>query len=231
MSGISDFFFLWLALSFKPVITLAQNVELALIDEDKPKARQYLAHCLNRDTLSLSEIGISKACCETLIFGYFRGLFAVLFWYCLAGPIAALLYSLLVQLARNWTPRLEQFQQFGKPTHQLLFCVEALPIRLFSLMITIGTHFKMTFNAIKQQAPKWTEIGKGWLLASSGTKYQLSLGGSVIYDGIRFPREKIGGRIAPSAIHIAYLNQALQKKSGICLFLFSLLLGITQGSY
>ena len=75
ISGLSDSIVLWFALTYKPILDLTQDVSDTLHESDKPSARQNLAKYLNRDTLSLSDTGIAKACSETLLLGTYRGLF------------------------------------------------------------------------------------------------------------------------------------------------------------
>nr|WP_269808501.1 cobalamin biosynthesis protein [Enterovibrio nigricans] len=67
-----DLLLLWFALGWKQITVTAYNIEQALNRDDKPTARTFLSQILNRDTCSLSQVGIAKAGCETLLAGYAR---------------------------------------------------------------------------------------------------------------------------------------------------------------
>lgn len=212
ITGLFDFLLLWLALRWKPLTQVTQQIEHALCREDKPTARTLLAINLNRDTLALSPIGIAKAGCETLLVGYARGLIGVLFWYAIGGGTTAFLYTLTVQLTRQWSPRIQEFSQFGLSASATLTVIDWLPSRLFALLIATGHRCKAAVIAIFQQGEYWSPRGTGWLLASCGAKFQLSLGGPAIYNNNKIVRVKIGGEIAPSPLHMALLNQQLKQK-------------------
>lgn len=219
-----NFVLLWLALDWKPLAQITLQIERALLREDKPTARTLLAKKLNRDTLSLSPMGIAKAGCETLLLGYARGLTGVLFWYAIGGGIAAFLYTLLVQLSRYWSPRIQEYSQFGLAASSLLNIIDWLPSRLFALLIAAGYRFKPAIIAIIKQGNNWTPNGTGWLLAACGAKFQLSLGGPAIYNNNKIVRPKIGGEISPSPLHMALLNQQLKQKGLLWIFLQSALM-------
>ncbi len=214
-----DLLLLWLALHGRPLLALTERVRSALVDNDKPKARQALAEVLNRDTLSLSRAEIIKACAETLSIGYFRGVFAVLFWYCLCGSIGAFMYALLSALCRFWPTPLAHFSQFGQASSILLAFSEWIPVRLFTLLIILGKKMYPAFLAFKNQGPTWPQKGNGGLLAALGTKYQFSLGGPISYDAHQRLRPFIGSLLEPSPDHLSILYQRLQTKTfiGVCL--------------
>lgn len=224
-----DGLLLWLALGWKPLTQLAIQIEQALTREDKPLARTLLAKALNRETQSLSPVGIAKAGCETLLIGYARGLIGVLFWYAIAGGIGAFLYALVVQLTRAWPPRRFEFAEFGLPAASFLALLDWVPSRLFALLIAAGHRFEPALTAIRKQGQDWSANGAGWLLAGTGAKFQLSLGGPAIYDSEKCPRPNIGGEISPSALHLALLNQSLKQKALLWLLIQSFLMWFAHG--
>lgn len=220
---------LWLALGWKPVTNLALQIEHALSRDDKPQARTLLATALNRQTYSLSPVGIAKAGCETLLVGYVRGLISILFWYAVAGGIGAFLYALVAQLARTWPPRKQEYTQFGLPTSAMLSMLDWLPSRLFALLIATGHRFQPALTAIREQGQNWSVNGAGWLLAASGAKFQLALGGPAIYDDEKCVRPSIGGEISPSSLHLALLNQTLRQKALLWIVIQSFLMWFAHG--
>lgn len=225
----TDLLLLWLALHGRPLLELTETVRSALVNNDKPKARQTLAEVLNRDTLTLSQAEIIKACAETISIGYFRGVFAVLFWYCLCGSIGAFMYALLTALCRFWPTRLPRFNQFGQASSSLLALAEWVPVRLFTLLVVLGKKMQPAFLAFKHQGHTWPQKGNGGLLAALGTKYQFSLGGQISYDAHQKLRPFIGTLLEPSPHHLSILYQRLQTKTFIGACLMSLCLFFYHG--
>ncbi|MEZ8144369.1 adenosylcobinamide-phosphate synthase [Enterovibrio norvegicus FF-162] len=224
-----DLLLLWLSLSWKPLTDTVLELEATLLRQDKPGARTLLAKSINRDTQSLSPVGIAKAGCETLLMGYSRGLIGILFWYAIGGGIAAFLYTLIVQLARCWPTRRGDYAQFGLATSVFLSVVDAVPARLFALLIAMGHRFEPSVTAIREQGRSWSANGAGWILAASGAKFQLALGGPAIYDDEKISRPRIGGEIAPSPLHLALLNQQLRQKALLWILTQSFLMWFAHG--
>lgn len=200
---------LLLALDWRSQEQLANQLSQALAREDKKLARSLLVPYVNRDTSTLSPLGLGKAGSETIIMGFGRNVVCVLFWYGLLGGVGALMYRLMVELARAWSPSRARFQPFGLPAVRAVAVLEFIPLRLFSLFIVAGSKAANMLSATVTQSRAWPLPGPGWLLCAVGNKLQLSLGGPAIYGEQKAVRVKIGGRIAPSAIHLAQVHKLL----------------------
>ena len=162
--------------------------------------------------------------------GYGRNVVCVLFWYGVTGGIGALMYRLTAELARAWSPSRRQYSPFGKPVIQLTAVLEIIPLRLFAMFIGAGKNVSSVSTAMLQQAKSWPLPGPAWLLCSIGNKLQLSLGGPALYQGLRAERAKLGGRIAPSAIHLAQIQTLIVWRIFAWIVIQSLILGfIYQG--
>ncbi|MGP8307027.1 cobalamin biosynthesis family protein [Vibrio sp. YIC-376] len=221
---------LLLALDWRSSEILTKQLVQAMSKEDKAQCRQRLKRYLNRDTNNLSLVGIGKAGAETIIMGYGRNVVCVLFWYAITGGIGAFIYRLIAELARTWSPSRRQYSPFGKPVIQLLAALEVIPLRLFAIFIAAGKNLSNVLNGVKQQSKSWPSPGPAWLLSCVGHKLQLSLGGPALYQGIRTERAKMGGRIAPAAIHLAQIQTLLIWRIFAWIVIQSLLLGmIYQG--
>ncbi|MEF1164332.1 cobalamin biosynthesis protein [Vibrio parahaemolyticus] len=146
---------LLLALDWRSCETLTKQLALALSREDKTRCRELLKPFVNRDTETLSLVGIGKAGSETIIMGFGRNL-----------------------------------------------------------------------NGLKQQVKSWPLPGPAWLLCTIGNKFQLSLGGPALYQGVRAERTKIGGRIVPSAIHLAQIQILLVWRIFAWIVIQSFILGL-----
>ena len=221
---------LLLAIDWRNNEKLASQLIRALSQDNKPQARKLLAPVVNRQTDTLSTLGLGKASAETLIMGYGRNVICVLFWYAIGGGIAALMYRLTAELARAWSPSRQRFAPFGSSVVKVVAVLEFIPLRLFALMIVVGHNASNTFSMMLTQSRSWPLPGPAWLITSAGNKLELSLGGPAIYDDVKAVRAKLGGRIAPSALHLTQLQKMLAWRILAWLLIQSaLLLIIHQG--
>ncbi|MGF1910539.1 cobalamin biosynthesis family protein [Vibrio kasasachensis] len=222
--------FLVLALDWRNSDKFANQFTHQLAEENTQTAKQLLTPIVNRSTNTLSLLGLGKAGCETLIMSYGRNVIAVLFWYGLTGGIGAFMYRMAMELSRVWSPSRQQFLPFGLPAIRILALLDFIPLRLFALMIIAGQRAQTRISLIRQQALSWPLPGPAWLLAAAGAKLELSLAGPAIYNGKKAVRAKLGGRIAPAAIHFAQLRKLLIGRFWLWVFLQSLIMGaIYQG--
>lgn len=222
--------FLVLALDWRNSEKFANQFTHQLAEENTQAAKQLLTPIVNRSTNTLSLLGLGKAGCETLIMSYGRNVIAVLFWYGLTGGIGAFMYRMAMELSRVWSPSRQQFLPFGLPATRILALLDFIPLRLFALMIIAGQRARTRISLIRQQALSWPLPGPAWLLAAAGAKLELSLAGPAIYNGKKAVRAKLGGRIAPAAIHFAQLRKLLIGRLWLWVFLQSLIMGaIYQG--
>ncbi|SON50609.1 putative Cobalamin (Vitamin B12) biosynthesis CbiB [Vibrio tapetis subsp. tapetis] len=221
---------LLLAIDWRSNESLAKQLIESLGKEDKKRARRELEPFVNRDTSSLSPLGLGKAGAETLILGYGRNVVSVLFWFGVAGGTGAFLYRLVMELARAWSPSRSEYSPFGLFSVRALAVLDWLPLKIYSLMITIGKNGMSTLSALFSQAKQWPLPGPGWLLTAVGHKLELSLGGPAIYGDKKAIRPKIGGRIAPSAFHLAQIQHLLAWRiCGWILIQSAIMIAIYQG--
>ncbi|MFA0084222.1 cobalamin biosynthesis family protein [Vibrio sp. 10N.261.51.F12] len=197
---------LLLALDWRTNETLAQQLIQTLSHEDKVRARLILQDNVNRDTSSLSLLGLGKASAETLILGYSRRVIGVLFWYGILGGVGALLYRLMMELARTWSPSKPHYQVFGKPAVTVFLVLDILPQKLFSLLIMVGTSRQLIAATI-EQSRTWHNTVTNWLLCGYANKFGLALGGPAMYGTTKYQRARIGGKVAPAAYHLAQLQK------------------------
>ncbi|WP_278182649.1 cobalamin biosynthesis family protein [Vibrio misgurnus] len=219
-----DLALLLIALDWRRQQTLANQLAQALAIDNKPQARELLQPLLNRQTAPLSALGLGKAGAETLIMGFGRNVVCVLFWYGLLGGSGALLYRLMAELARAWSPSRSAYQPFGLSAVRILVVLDWLPLRLFSLLIMFGKQAGSVYQAVREQSRSWPLPGPAWLLCAVSNKLQLSLGGPAMYGDKKSVRAKIGGRIAPAAIHLAQVHHLIAWRILVWIALESLLL-------
>lgn len=218
--------FLLLAIDWRNTDKFTAQFVAALAREDKEQAKMLLKPIVNRSTAPLSLLGLGKAGSETLVMSYGRNVVAVLFWYAIAGGIGAFCYRMCVELARAWSPSRQKFAPFGLTAVRAVAVLDFIPLRLFAILVTVGHRAKESAVLIKQQASSWPLPGPAWLLVAVGGKLELSLGGPAIYDGKKSVRAKLGGRIAPSAIHVAQVQKMLAWRMFAWIIIQSLIMGL-----
>ncbi|MEX0334027.1 cobalamin biosynthesis family protein [Vibrio tubiashii] len=218
--------FLLLAIDWRNTDKFTAQFVAAMAREDKEHAKMLIKPIINRSTAPLSILGLGKAGAETLIMSYGRNVVGVLFWYAIGGGIGAFMYRMSVELARAWSPSRQRFSPFGIPAIRAVAVLDFIPLRLFAIMITLGHRAQATAQLLREQAKSWPLPGPAWLLISVGAKLELSLGGPAIYDGHKAVRAKLGGRIAPSAIHIAQVQKTLAWRMFAWIIIQSLIMGL-----
>ncbi|MCD9519116.1 cobalamin biosynthesis family protein [Photobacterium phosphoreum] len=215
---------LWLALDWHHTAHLSQQFNHAYSCNNKDQCRQLLAPHINRNTDVLSLLGLGKAGAETIILSYGRHVVGVLFWYAIGGGIAAILYRLAIGLARAWSPTRAQYAVFGYPAIRIAAILDIVPLRLLALLISCGRNSRTALQGLRQQGEHWHLPGPGWLLVAIGHKLALSLGGPAIYNNIKMERPRLGGRITPSALHIAQIQQLITQRLYVWVAVESVLL-------
>ncbi len=108
-----DILLLWMLLQFSAELKSVEKSVDAL-SNDKPKlAKELLKNTVIRETSSLSPLGVSKTAIECLYLKYHHQQIAVLFWYLVLGPTAALAYRLIYETQQVWNIKLSQYTDFG----------------------------------------------------------------------------------------------------------------------
>ncbi len=225
-SQLFDLALLILAIDWRNTDKFSVDFIQLLAHEQKSQAKQLIAPWVNRQTETLSTLGLGKAGAETLIMSYGRNLIGVLFWYGLGGGIGALSYRFLVELARAWSPSRAPFFPFGISVIKVLAVMDYVPLKLYALIISLGRRTANVWHNIRQQSRSWPLPGPAWLLIAVGSKLELSLGGPAIYDTKKSARAKLGGRIAPSAIHLVQIRHLLLWRAAVWVALQSSMMGL-----
>lgn len=121
--------------------------------------KEYLQHWINGDYQSAYhhaekqfnlELGFTAgdrnslhtATCQGLLYQWFEQVFVIIFWYLLAGPLAALFMRLLSLYERHGR------QNGNEGALQLLHVFEWLPTRLLVFIFAIAGNFALCFKAL-----------------------------------------------------------------------------------
>ncbi|WP_158525371.1 cobalamin biosynthesis protein [Glaciecola sp. KUL10] len=220
-----DAFILLMCIQFSGHITRIKRISLALKKGKKQLAKDTLAKMTLRDTQTLSSIGICKAATESLLLRAYYQQFTVIFWFVLSGPFIALFYRMALELNHAWNPKLSRFKHFGIAAGYACHWIQWLPIRIVALLSIVTSRGITPFvNGECKRLFKATFSSNGTLLlASQSITTKLHLSGAVMYEGLKFRREKFKGLKEPEVVDLPTVIKVLNRTSiGFISFLFIL---------
>lgn len=203
----------------------ALEVNRALHEGFKEKAKNLLSELVLRETNMLSPMGISKATCEGAILRIFSGWFSVIVWYLIAGIEGAVLMQIINLLSQSYNYKLRGNQHFG----QFIF-------RMHQLMCAIPAALLMVFLFVSKNPVRHIAYGKegfnlfpapisGLVLGAIGGSLNLSLGGPRYYQGNLMRLPKIGGEHNPQEQSILYAMRKI-RMCGLLLLVVSVLIDL-----
>ena len=153
----------------------------------KVLTREILSTIVARDCARLSDVGVAKAAIESLWLKFLYLYCGVIFYFVLAGPVAALTYRLLLLTSWQWHYRHPTMKHFAKPIRKLVQLLVIPPATCGALMTLLTSHPLKGLTAFRQSPAK---DKTSLLLALFGGVNNLQLGGPAIYHEkkYRFPR-------------------------------------------
>jgi adenosylcobinamide-phosphate synthase len=134
--------FLKLTISLRGLDRAAQEVQVALQNENLPEARRSLSwHLVSRDTSTLSEAHVSAAAIESVAENTSDGIIAPLFFYVIGGLPAAFAYRFANTADSMLGYRDEAREWLGKFPARLDDLLNFIPARLTGLLIISAAPF------------------------------------------------------------------------------------------
>jgi adenosylcobinamide-phosphate synthase len=187
-----------LHLESKPVIEALQRGEL---DE----ARQALAMIVGRDTAQLDEAGILRATVETLAENASDGVIAPLFYLCLGGPVAGLLYKAVNTLDSMIGYKNQRYLHFGRVAAKLDDLLNWIPARLTAVLLVVaawltGLDGPGAWRMMRRDAKGHLSPNAGWPEAAAAGALGLQLGGGAVYFGEYIEKATFGEPLRGIAI-------------------------------
>ncbi|RLV61712.1 cobalamin biosynthesis protein CbiB [Parashewanella curva] len=216
-----EFLIIYLCLQDTRIVSDSTKIAQLCHQQKKDLARQKLAHWTERDTRSLSLIGINKACIETSISSAQYNFISVIFAFIIGGVPLVLTYKMLHQLDEAWPINNPKFQGFNYFLYHILRVFNFIPSIIFSGMMAVTCGWK-GLKIWLQQALIPQHIGQPQLtFALVATKLNIELGGPQLFNGIRVNQAKYCSGPAPTPQHIIDVAKLLSK---IELFIIAALL-------
>lgn len=242
--ALLDYLILILIIDVRGTMKAAGKTEAALRAGNLELARREAGPILLRETGRLSEMGLAKACSESVILSTGELTVAPAFWYMLgsvfgSGIDFAVISFLFIVMGRAFNQKLPRNAVFGKYFGAMLRGAVSLPdffLTLSLLMMKNGlSAVKYGLSCARTAHPC---PSTGILLSAMGKTLDCRLGGPRFYEGssdvYRFPAA--GGSNNPDASYIGMFRRKmtiLTASMAVILCLITegaLLLGIGGGS-
>lgn len=181
---------LYIAISSRQQRIASSRITDAIQQRHKQLARELLQSQVTRDTAPLSEIGLRKANLEWYSRFIIQGWLATLLWFIILGPVAALAYRGLYELAMAWPIMRKSWHDFGFAASWLSRRLAA-PANLIGYLILAARHLlggNILPWRITQQPFMHAADGRIWRAMASQLK--VSLGGPIILEGEKRQRPR-----------------------------------------
>jgi adenosylcobinamide-phosphate synthase len=186
---------LWLAGGLRRFSHHYQEIELALRTQDIQAARQHLTRWTGQRSEALSSTEVARLAMEQGIVCAFHGVFALLFWFVIAGPAGIVLWQLTVALRAHWSvveAKLPGEQALGQIAQKAYDLLAWLPVRLTAMTFALAGDFEDAVHCWRTQATRWPDANEGILLSSAAGALGVRLG-LPIPDGDQwFSRPELG---------------------------------------
>ena len=201
------------------------QVERALREGFKDKAKDLLAPLVLRETAMLSELGIAKACAESAILRIFSGWFAVMVWFLIAGLEGAVVMQTITIFAREYNYTLRGNALFGKYIFRVQQIMLALPALILVPCLLVSKKPLQALHSGKEGFKVYPAAVSGFVLGAIGGALDLSLGGPRYYQGnlVRLP--KVGGSNNASRESILYAMRKI-RMCGLILLVCAILIDL-----
>jgi adenosylcobinamide-phosphate synthase len=191
---------LYFSIGLNSLAAHTRPIAAALTQGDLTRARQLLARVVSRDTHNLSATDIAKASVETVLENGNDAVFAVLFWFAVAGAPGALAYRLANTLDAMWGYKTARFYYFGWAAARLDDGLNYLPARLTALSYALLGNTKLALTCWRTQASAHDSPNAGPVMSAGAGALNLQLGGAAMYHGVVEQRPQLGiGRHATAA--------------------------------
>lgn len=198
---------LYLCLCDEHFNRVAEEVQHALEDDDKARARKILAPWSYRDTTELSSIGLAKATIEKMMSTPIYGSVATILFFSVGGAALVLGARMVKQVEYCWPKVNPQYQHFGKASYFLSSVLYFIPTALwnFTLAIQGGPKaIRLLYQLKPSRHPINNHLKTCQLFAQI---LNLELAGPMKFNGNKVTLERVGSGRLPTAEDI---NRAIK---------------------
>ncbi|EMO80103.1 cobalamin biosynthesis protein CobD [Leptospira kirschneri str. 200801774] len=216
-------------IAIRDMIDHSKEVYDALVQTDLSLARKKVSRIVARDTESLSESEIIRACVESTAENLVDGITAPLFYAIFGGPAWALLYRSINTLDSLFGYKNKKYLRFGNFPARMDDLANYLPARITSYILVfaslfLGYNFKNSLYILKRDGKKHPSPNSGLTEAAVAGALEIQLGGINFYDGIQNIKPKLGDRKKEFQIEQILQTNKLILLSSILTFTFYVLI-------
>ncbi|MDP2104691.1 MAG: adenosylcobinamide-phosphate synthase CbiB, partial [Desulfobulbaceae bacterium] len=226
-------YFMYASFAARDLACHSQQVHAALADGDLPLARQRVAMIVGRETVSLDEVGVSRACVESVAENIVDGVTAPLLWAAVAGPVGAMAYKAVNTMDSMFGYKNERYCQFGWAPARLDDLANFLPARLTALMVVFASAFlgyapRLSYHIWRRDRRNHSSPNSAHTEAAVAGALGIQLGGPSVYFGAVVDKPTIGDPHTPlTARHIVAVNRLMLATAVITV----LLVVLAHGSF
>jgi len=217
LSGAIELILLSLSLATRGLVQAAYAVLAPLSAGDLAQARRAVGRIVGRDTRSLDDAGVTRACVESVAENTVDGITAPLFWALIGGAPLALAYKAINTLDSMVGYRNPRYLDFGRASARLDDAANWLPARLTAFAmwalaaLVPGDHrdgawrktWRRAWRETRRQAPRHPSPNSGWPEAMVAWLIGVELGGINRYGAVVSERARLGEAREPlTAVHI-----------------------------
>ncbi len=217
----------YLTIGWRSLIQHAKAISIPLSQGNLSEARTAVGLIVSRDTHNLIETEIAKAATESVLENGADALFAVLFWFIVAGVPGVVIYRLANTLDAMWGYKNPRFLHFGWAAARFDDLINFIPARLTALAYTlcgsVNGRSQNAWHSWRQQAGSWKSPNAGPVMAAGAGAIGVELGGSAQYYGQNQERPVLGFGNPPMAASVDDACQLVNYSLALWLIVIALL--------
>ena len=214
----------WLAyttLALRALHRLSREVVRFVEQKRLAEARRALSLIVGRETATLDEEGILRACIETVAENTSSAVVAPLFYLAVGGPVLALLHKAAGTLDAMVGYRDDRYRELGWASARLDDLFNLLPARLTGMLMALAAPFCglggcRAWRVMLRDARKHASPNAGFPEAAMAGALGVRLGGPAVYFGRRVEKPTLGDDARPvtvkdyyGALRLTYLTAFL----------------------
>lgn len=214
LAGIAaSVFLIYTTIALKDLTIHGKAVHAALQLSDLVRAGQKVAMMVGRDTETMQEEDICRACVESVAENLVDGVTAPLFYAMFFGPVGALLYKAINTLDSTFGYRNEKYARFGWAAARLDDLANFAPARLTAMLVPVASFMlKMrtqdSWRIFRRDRNNHPSPNTGQTEAAVAGALGLQFGGLNHYFGQPIEKPTIGDPMMPATPqHIILANR------------------------
>ena len=221
---IVDGILCWQCLALKSLKDETLKVYMPLKDHDIEKARYAVSMVVGRDTDKLDEIGVTKACVETIAENTSDGVCAPLFYMGIGTSIVACLYKAINTMDSMIGYKNDKYIRFGTAAARLDDIVNYIPARLTALFMILAARI-CRFNAsnawkiFRRDRFKHASPNSAQTESVMAGALEIQLAGDAWYFGKLHKKEFIGDPVREIEIKDILRSHKLMKVTAYLMFM------------